>query len=205
MLHRATLEVTEADLQAMVIDEGNLPGDLMGMGFKVARDGPLDNEAMAKQGFPGGSASRFREAGRITGYLREFGSTTSEAIEDGQVVVAGVVVHLFDSPESVTNWIKDIFLKDFTDNVGNNIGENQTLISVENLEPSGFFEEAAGLLALQSVPAGEISSTVVDFRLGRILGVAFIAVGGQHQRLDMATELGIALERRIVQVALGSA
>ena len=48
---------------------------------------------------------------------------------------------------------------------------------------------------------GLMSSTVIDFRVGRILGVAFIGTVGDHQRLDLATQLGLAFEQRIVSVS----
>ena len=46
-----------------------------------------------------------------------------------------------------------------------------------------------------------MSSTVMDFRVGRILGVAFIGAVGDHECLDPTTHL--ALENLIVQVVLG--
>ena len=52
---------------------------------------------------------------------------------------------------------------------------------------------------------GLISSTVVDFRVGRLLGVVFIGVVGDHDRLDQVLQLGQTLEKRIVSVVLGSA
>jgi hypothetical protein len=45
---------------------------------------------------------------------------------------------------------------------------------------------------------------VVDFRVGRILGVAFVGAVGDHQRLDLANQLAQALEKRIVRVVLGA-
>ena len=48
------------------------------------------------------------------------------------------------------------------------------------------------------------SSTVIDFRVGRILGVAFVGSVGDHQRLDLASELARSLEKRIVKVVLGA-
>ena len=36
-----------------------------------------------------------------------------------------------------------------------------------------------------------------------MLGVAFVGTLGDHVRLDEATELAVALEQRIVSVALG--
>jgi hypothetical protein len=48
-----------------------------------------------------------------------------------------------------------------------------------------------------------VSSTVVDFRVGRILGVAYVGSVGDHTRLEEATELGLALEQNLVSVVLG--
>ena len=57
---------------------------------------------------------------------------------------------------------------------------------------------------LQGGVDGLISSTVVDFRVGRLLGVAFIGAVGDHDRLDQVVQLGRTLEKRIVSVVLGS-
>ena len=58
---------------------------------------------------------------------------------------------------------------------------------------------------LQGSTAGLLSSTVIDFRVGRILGVAFVGSVGDQERLDLASQLARSLEKRIVQVVLGSA
>ena len=97
----------------------------------------------------------------------------------------------------------DVFIKDFEANVGESVSSGQQLISVDRLQPEGFFDEAVALKVLQGGPAGLMSSTVIDFRVGRILGVAFIGTVGDHQRLDLTTELGLAFEKRIVSVVLG--
>jgi hypothetical protein len=49
-----------------------------------------------------------------------------------------------------------------------------------------------------------VSSTVIDFRVGRILGVAFVGAVGNHDRLGLTSQLAVALEKKIVQVVLGS-
>jgi hypothetical protein len=163
----------------------------------------LDNEAMAQNGFVGSTAERFRGAGRVTGFMREFGPTSNMVASDGFNFLAATVAHLFDNPASVTGWMHEVFLKDFEDNVGEGVGQGHQLISAERLEPQSFFDEAVAMKALQGGPGGLISSTVVDFRVGRLLGVAFIGTVGDHQRLELATELGLALEKRIVRIALG--
>ena len=67
----------------------------------------------------------------------------------------------------------------------------------------GFFDEAVGLRTIHDNSGQTVSSTVIDFRVGRILGVVFVATLGEHDRLEEASELGIAMERLIVSVALG--
>ena len=110
--------------------------------------------------------------------------------------MVATVAHLFDTPNSVTGWMHEIFLKDFEDHVGEDIGEGHQLISVNRLEPTTFFDEAVALRVLQGGTSGLVSSTVIDFRVGRILGVCYVGTLGDHQRLELAAELGLALEKR---------
>jgi hypothetical protein len=60
------------------------------------------------------------------------------------------------------------------------------------------------LRVLQGGVTGLMSSTIVDFRVGRVLGVAIVGTVGDHGRLELAAELGLALEKRIVSVVLGA-
>lgn len=201
-LERATYRVSDQDLEYMVLDKGDLPPEFQS--YQQVRVGVLDNENMAAHGFSGSTAERFRQAGRITGYMREFGPTSEMNVFDGFNFVGSTVAHLFDTPESVTGWMHEVFLKDFESNVGESVGEGHQLISVDRLDPSGFFDEAVALRAVQGGPQGVVSSTVIDFRVGRILGVAFVGAVGNHDRLELTNQLALALERRIVQVVLGA-
>ena len=201
VLDRASYGVTESDLEFMVLDHGELPREFQS--HQIVRQGLLDNQAMAEYGFANSSEERFREAGRVTGFMKEFGLRTSMQDPDGINFLAATVAHLFDTPNSVTGWMQDIFLKDFEDHVGEAIGEGHELISVNRLAPTSFFDEAVALKVLQGGPSGLVSSTVIDFRVGRILGVAYVGTAGDHQRLELAAELGLALEKRIVRVVLG--
>jgi hypothetical protein len=201
-LSQATYRVSENDLEFMVLDKRDLPAEFQG--YQAVREGILTNEMMAEHGFAGSTAERFRKAGRINGYMREFGPTSNMSIFDGFNFVGATVAHLFDTPDSVSGWMHDVFLKDFESNVGESVGGDQQLISVQRLEPSGLFDEAVALQVLQGGPAGLLSSTVVDFRVGRILGVAFVGAVGEHQRLELANRLARDLEKRIVGVVLGA-
>ncbi len=202
-LSRATFRIAEDQLEYMVLDRENMPTEFQG--YQVVREEVLDNQSMAERGFAGNTAERFRTAGRINGYVREFGPTANMSVFDGFNFVGATVAHLFDNPESVTGWMQNIFIKDFEDNVGDSVGDGQQLISVKQLNPTGFFDEAVALRVLQGSAAGLLSSTVIDFRVGRILGVAFVGSVGDQERLDLASQLARSLEQRIVQVVLGSA
>ncbi len=200
-LWTATYRVGEADLEYMTLETADLPEDLRG--YQLARSGPLDNAEMAENGFDGSTAARFRDAGRIGGFMREFVPTSDVVPTGGVNFVGATVVHLFENPDQVAGWMSDIFLKDFEDNVGQSVGSGQQIISVSRVDTQGFYDESVGLQVLQGGPAGLLSSTVIDFRVGRLLGVAFVGVIGEHDRANLATEMALALEKRMVQVALG--
>ena len=200
-LERATFSVSDAELEFMVLEKNELPAEFQG--HQVIREGPLDNAAMAENGFVSSTAERFKLAGRVTGFMREFGPTSNMAAPDGFNFLAASVAHLFNNPDAVVGWMQDVFLKDFEENVGEGVGQGHQLVSARRLEPNGFFDEAVALRILQGGPTGLISSSVIDFRVGRILGVAFVGTVGDHERMELATELGVALEKRIVKVALG--
>ena len=201
-IDRATYSVGESALDLMVLEKTGFPEFFQG--HQVIREGLLDNATLAENGFAGSTADRFSDAGRVTGMMRELGPTSNMAMSDGFDFMAASVVHLFDSPDSVHHWMHDIFLKDFEDQIGESVGPGHQLVSATRLEPQGFFDEAVGLRILQGGTNGLISSTVVDFRVGRLLGVVFIGAVGDHDRLRPVEQLGQALEKQMVSVVLGS-
>lgn len=201
-LDRATYSVGESALDDMLLGKTEFPEQFQG--HQVVREGPLDNDTLAANGFEGTTAERFKQAGRVTGMMRELGPTSTMGMADGFDFMAASVVHLFDTPDSVHGWMHDIFLKDFEDRVGESVGQGHQLVSATRLDPQGFFDEAVGLKVLQGGASGLISSTVVDFRVGRLLGVVFIGTVGDHDRLDQVMQLGQMLEKRMVRVVLGS-
>ena len=198
---RATFEIGEDDLPRMVLVEDDLPSRYEE--YQVLGEGGLDNRTMADHGFAGASEERFHRAGRVTGFLREFGLPGPQVYVDGVDFVVASVAHLFDSPESVHRWMMDVFVRDFEDNVGVDLGNGQILKGIDHLTPEGFFDESVGLRTIHDSLGQTVSSTVIDFRVGRILGVVFVATLGDHHRLEETIELGITMEQVIVSVALG--
>ncbi|MEE3246397.1 MAG: hypothetical protein VX213_02755, partial [Chloroflexota bacterium] len=179
-IDRATYSVGESALDVMVLEKSAFPESFQG--HQIIREGTLDNDTLAQNGFEGTTSKRFSEAGRVTGVMRELGPTSNMAMVDGFDFMAASVVHLFDSPDSVHNWMHEIFLKDFEDRVGESVGQGHQLVSATRLNPQGFFDETVGLRVLQGGVDGLISSTVIDFRVGRLLGVVFIGAVGDHDR-----------------------
>ena len=199
-LYRATQTITPSDLPRMVLYQRDLPAALRH--FLPTRDNPLDNETMAQQGFPGSTSERFRALGRITGYMGEFAAPAPEGdeIPAGYDLLAATVVHLFDDPEGVSRWMDEIFVGEFCARVDQELHPGQRLLTVERLTPRGFADQ--GLRVLQSSEPGPVSSTIIDFRVGRLLGVAYVATLGNCERLALVEQLAHTLERRFVQVAL---
>ena len=201
-MERATYSVTEGSLEPMVLEKVDFPSAFQG--HQIIRDGELDNDTLARNGFTGSTAERFLRAGRVTGSMRELGPTSDMRMQDGFDFMVASVVHLFDTPDSVRGWMYDIFLKDFEDHVGESVGQDHQLVAASRLDATGFYDEAVALKVLQGGPSGLMSSTVVDFRLGRLLGVAFVGTVGDHERLDLAMQVGQALEKRMAAVVLGA-
>jgi hypothetical protein len=202
-IHRATQVITYDHLPRMVLGHRDLPDDLQH--FIPYHQEFLDNEKMAAEGLIGSSAERFRDIGRLTGYVQDFRAPKTEdgTIPPGYDVAVATVVHLFDAPQSVTRWIEEVFLHDFESHVDEEIHPGQHLLLAQRLSFTGFADEVAGLRVLQSTENGPVSSTGVDLRVGRVLGVAYIATFGNYNRQELVQELGLMLERKIVRVVLG--
>ena len=200
-LERATQDITEQDLASMVLVKEDLPDRFRE--FQRGREGPLDNETMAAQGFPGSTTEDIWATGRITGYLREFVTPIQpELMEDGSDLITATVVHLFRDRDAVSRWMEEKFLGEFQRSVGKEIGLGQQLIAADRLDYEGFYDEAVGLRTLQTSRAGLVTSSIFDFRVGRLLGVAYLVTLGDGDQHQAVGELGLELERRMVRVVL---
>ena len=194
------------ELQFMVLNKSQLPADFAA--FDLMHEGELDNETMGKNGFGKRTAGELRDMGRVTGWVREFavppGAPTLED-EPAEIVMAATVVHLFDTEDQVKYWIDEIFIKEFRDHVGEETDTGQKLQGAELLSVEGLHDYAAGLLAVHEAGESILASTIVDFRVGRLLGVAYVVAKRDVTLLGLAKELALSLEQQIVRVALGSA
>ena len=200
-LERATQDITEQDLASMVLVKEDFPDRFRE--FQRGREGSLDNETMALQGFPGSTTEDIWATGRITGYLREFVTPLQpELLEDRSELITATVVHLFRDRDAVSKWMGEKFLGEFQRSVGKKIGLGQQLIAADRLDYEGFYDEAVGLRTLQTSRAGLVTSYIIDFRVGRLLGVAYLVTLGDGDQHQAVGELGLELERRMVRVVL---
>ncbi len=200
-LVQATFGIGESDLPRLALPENSLTGRYES--YTQTREEELDNTKMAVHGFPGATEERFEEIGRVNGFVREFWSPSVDQNADGADVLVGSVAHLFNTPEGVYAWMHEVFLRDFFNNIGADAGEDQILVGADQFTPEGLFDEAVGLRASYNRQGHPITATIIDFRVGRILGVAYVATTGDHVRIDEATELALKMEESIVSVVLG--
>tara|TARA_Y100000817_G_scaffold129355_1_gene101462 strand:- start:1491 stop:2126 length:636 start_codon:yes stop_codon:yes gene_type:complete len=203
-LSQSTYKISNyMSLKNMVLKKNSLPNELEG--FELLRESELDNTTMAMHGFPGSSEEIYQEAGRITGYMREFCSPSAiPQHKDGSDIVAATIVHLFEDESSPSNWMENIFIKQFNDNVGKTVGDDQRLVAVEQLEIDDFYDKSVGIRAVQDGQEGTLSTTIIDFCIGRLLGVTFVVTVGDHGRTELTTMLGLELERSIVKELLAT-
>ena len=156
-------EIGDRSLENMVLDIGNLPNELNG--FTLLRESILDNKTIAIHGFPGNTEENYTNIGRVTGYLREFASPTAiPQHKDASDIVAATIVHLFKDDRCAKEWMTDMFVNQFEDNLGKEIGDGQKLVTVEHLEIDDFYEHSVGIGAVQDGEEGILSTTVIDFQ-----------------------------------------
>ena len=202
-LYKATTELAEGDLSWMVLAKEDLPDRFKE--FPVSQEIILDNEAMAEHGIPGTTPEETRATGRLTGYLLEFTNHVAiDALTPGSDILVATVVHMFEDKASVSRWMSEKFVREFRHMEGQELKPGQQLISVDVLQMEGFSDEAVAIRSVQTTPVGVASSTIVDFRVGRLLGVAYNVVLGDIDRTELVRQLGVSLEMKIVRVLLGA-
>ena len=204
LLYRATQLVNDDDLQWMVLQHNELPSSFEH--FCLLREGVLSNEAMAEKGLGGRNAADLRSLGRWTGFMREFTTNRNAGHLDlGTDIAVATLVHLFDSGEAITHWMTEVFISDMEKSIGRYVELDQEIVSAVTYKPEGLADESAGMHVLQKTSHGEISSTVVDFRVGRLLGVVFCITFGNVQRRNEMGNVAKTLENKMVKVVLGAA
>lgn len=196
-------EIRAKSLENMVLNIEDLPNELSD--FTLLRENVLDNKTLATHGFPNNTEESYTNLGRITGYLREFASPTAiPQHNDAFNIVAATIVHLFTDEVCAKGWMTNMFVNQFEENLGKEIGDGQKLVTVEKLEIDDFYEHSVGIRAVQDGAEGVLSTTVIDFQMGNLLGVSFVVTVGDHGRTELATMLGLELERSIVRELLST-
>ena len=201
-LTKATFQVPVERLKLMVLDKDLLPSDFDQ--FEPLREGSLENAAMAEQAFPGATADALRGEGRLTGYLKAMVLPVSPAALQPNINVGvATAVHVFESSEAVERWMAR-FMRQLLENVNRPVAAERRLIAAEPLAVRGFYDRAIGAKAVQQSSRGLFTTTMVAFRVGRLLGTASVECRGSAERRELAQRAGLQLERQIVRVALGS-
>ena len=201
-LDRLTSRAGLDQLAAMTLELPELPPEFRS--YHRARSGPVDNARIAWQSFHNTTAADVQRQSRQGGYIKEFAATAEVELDDGLNLAVATSVHLFDRPESVAAWLRDQFLGQFAKLAGQPLGSRGAqLISARPLpDPAGFYDRCAALKAVQGGPGGVFSASIVNFRLGRLLGCALIGVLGDHDRAEPAADLARRLERNMVRTLL---
>jgi hypothetical protein len=199
-LNSLTYMIENEDLEQMVLRADEVPDEFKE--FNIINEGMLDNEELAESGFPGDSEEYFKNYGRINGYMREFGSRELVNIKENEKFIMGCVVHLFDHERDVNKWMEEVFLKRFMDRTGELIGVNQKLISVTEVLSDEFYDHSLAVDLVQSSPSGDVLFTIVDFKIGRLLGVCFIGTKGTQSQIGLCEQLGLVFEQKIARVVL---
>lgn len=204
LLDVASCGVGLDDVPLMLLDGADLPDDLGG--FDTLTDRLLDNEAMAATSLGGRTAAGLADLGRLGGVAREFAAPRGAATlaeESAEILQAATVVHLFRGPLDVEHWIDQVFVREMRERVGQDEPEGAHLAGAELVDAHGFHEHAAGLMLLHQMQGVELASTIIDFQLGCLLGVAYVVAKRDVVLRELATDLALRLERRMVSVVLG--
>ena len=197
---KITPRVALADLEPMPLTAALLPPELRG--YETSQAGPVSNEKFSQYPFRETTAADLQRLGRQGGWLQEHNSPRDWEIADGLLLTAATSVHLFDRPAAVASWIQEQFVEHALSRIGQKAGSaGRRLLQAQQLpEPAGLYDRAAALYLLQDSPMGIFTVNMVNFRLGRLLGSAFIGTIGDHSRPEITQTLAQALERNMAQV-----
>ena len=200
-LNSITHDTDISKLESMVLNLDEISNFVPGL--RMVNEGILTNRQLAESGFHGDTEDYFSNQGRKTGFMREFGINSRDKMYDGDDFVVGCVAHSFDNDRNVNDWMEKVFLKRFIDRIGELIGINQKLVDVKEMLSEHFFDHSLAVNLIEEGPEGEVSFTIIDFKIGTLLGVCFVGTKGTYSRIELCEQIGLALEQKMVTSLLG--
>ena len=204
-LIEATKRLGEVDQPSLLLQEDELPPVLAGL--RLAHDALHDNDALARELFADVGAPALRsEYGRLTGWVRRF-AADARGEKPGAPTAAGVTCHLYTGPEDVERWVTQVFPGRFEGREGQKAPAAKALglqlAAVRRVKVPGLRDISQGMRVTIEDPGGLRTQTIVDFRVGSVLGVVFVVASGDVDCVPFVAPLAAAQERKIAQGARG--
>ena len=201
-VHRATERLGEADLPALVLGPSELPEELGPMA--VEGENVLDNDDLIANLFPELSPHTLRhDLGRLSGYVRRFAAVEAGPPAEGAIVAVGATSHLYETPDNVARWVTEIFPGRFESKVGQSLA-GRFLHRCDRFSPRGLSDLTQGMEIMGEASGIMTTQVIIDFRVGRVLGVVFVHASGDVARRAQAEQLAKAQEAKIVRISLGA-
>jgi hypothetical protein len=121
----------------------------------------------------------------------------------GTDIAVATLVDLFDSGEAITHWMTQVFISDMEKSVGKYVELDQEMLSAVRCKPEGLADESAEMHVFHKPSPWEISSTAVDFCVGRLLGVVFCITFATVQCRNETRHVAKNVENKILKAVLG--
>ncbi len=203
-LERALQSVTENDLAIMVLPQEELGEEFADL--EIDEDSGFQNNEQATDDTinPEDTGEDLERAGRINGYELEYvAPDLLSMLEAGEgVAVVETMVHLFKDAGAASDFLAEQ-VEDYQRFEGKEVMPSMTLQEAQTFAVDGLADEAIGVRARVSFGDMQLYGTGVYFRLGRLVGEAWIATGDDADVNSQVKTIARALEERIEGVLLG--
>lgn len=195
-------KIPVADLAVMVLPQEELGALADGLRVSVDDSGPTNNLDAADDTLdPGDTARSLKSAGRIAGY--DLAYVPPKASKRQVAVSVGTTADLFTDPVYATQHLSKQ-VSDFDRFMGK-VVDGVRLVAVKNFKAVGVGEEASGLQVTVVAGKARAHATVVYFRRGRLVGIAWAIRRDKRSVLDDVRRVALTLDTRMQRVLAGQA